>query len=113
MKTLENKHYIRLEGNKIIKGFSDVFEQPQDGDICIGEGGRHFELNGQCNPPLADGGVYLYKYENGEIIALTQEEIEASKPIQIEQTPIEEQLAREIIALQNELFELKKQLIPQ
>ncbi|MGN6715519.1 hypothetical protein [Anaerocolumna jejuensis] len=60
-----NKHYIRLDANScIIKGFSDAFEQPEDGDICINqEGGRHFELLGQVNPNLYDGyGCPIYKY---------------------------------------------------
>ena len=30
-----NKHYIRLDGNVVIKGFSDAFETPLDTDICI------------------------------------------------------------------------------
>ena len=49
-----NKHYIRIDTEgRIIKGFSDAFEQPIDGDICINEkGGRHFEMLGVVNPPL-------------------------------------------------------------
>ncbi|MGN6715300.1 hypothetical protein [Anaerocolumna jejuensis] len=60
-----NKHFIRLDANScIIKGFSDAFEQPEDGDICINqEGNRHFELSGQVNPSLFDGyGCLEYKY---------------------------------------------------
>lgn len=61
-----NKHYIKLNANNcIIKGFSDAFEQPEDGDICINqEGRRHFELLGQVNPSLFDGyGCPEYKYD--------------------------------------------------
>ena len=74
-----HNHYIRLEGNKVIKGFSDAFEEPQEGDILIAENaGRHFELDGVVNPPLADEqGVALYKYEKGKAIKRTQAEIDA------------------------------------
>ena len=73
-----SKHYIRIDNNRIItKGFSTDFEKPQENDICINEdGGRHFELLGQINPSLLNmQGVYLYKYENGEITKRTEEEI--------------------------------------
>lgn len=73
-----SKHYIKIDNNKrITKGFSTDFEEPQENDICINEnGGRHFELLGQINPSLLNmQGVYLYKYENGEITKRTEEEI--------------------------------------
>jgi len=75
------KHYIRLDSNNnIVYGFSDAFEQPQEGDICINEnGGRHFELNGVINPSLAIDGIYRFKYVDGEIVEKTSEEIEAEK----------------------------------
>ncbi len=72
-----NKHYIRLDTNNcIIKGFSDAFEQPEENDICINqEGGRHFELLGQVNPPLISlSGVHLYKYIDGVISETTEAE---------------------------------------
>lgn len=77
-----NKHYIRIdEENRVIKGFSDAFEKPKEGDIVINEkGGRHFRLpfENRVNPPLkTDEGVPLYKYENGEAKERTQEEIQA------------------------------------
>ena len=75
-----NKHYIRTdaEGN-IVYGFSDAFEQPLDGDICITEqGGRQFDLLGEINPSLRnDDGMYLYKYEGGVPVKKTPEEIKA------------------------------------
>lgn len=74
-----NKHYIRLDSEcRIIKGFSDVFEQPIGGDICINEQcGRHFEMMGVINLPLIDmQGVYLYKYVNGAVAERTVEEIQ-------------------------------------
>lgn len=34
------KHYIRLDSvGRVIKGFSDAFEQPEETDICINEDG--------------------------------------------------------------------------
>lgn len=75
-----SKHYIRIDAeNRITKGFSDVFEQPFDSDICINEqGGRHFEMLGIVNPPLTEeNGVYIYKYEDGMVLERTAEEIQA------------------------------------
>lgn len=72
-----SKHYIRInENNHIIHGFSDVFEQPLETDICINEeGGRHFELSSKTNLPLLNEfGRALYKYINGEILETTEEE---------------------------------------
>ena len=72
-------HYIKLQDNKMIRGFSDAFEQPEKDDILIAENaGRHFELDGAINPPLADEqGVALYKYEKGKVIKRTPAEIDA------------------------------------
>ena len=78
------KHYIVTdEAGRILRGFSDDFEQPTDGAICINEdGGRHFDLNGVVNPPLTDyNGVPLYKLDGGKIVARTQEELDADKPV--------------------------------
>lgn len=89
-----NKHYIRLDADSnIIKGFSNAFEQPQDGDICINEqGGRHFELFGQINPQLRnEQGVYLYRYIDGELIVKTTEEIDAEMPMPKQPVPTLEQ----------------------
>jgi hypothetical protein len=73
------KHYIRLSGNKIVKGFSDAFESPETGDICITEnGGRHFELDGVINAPLFnDSMIPLYKWDGNEIVARSEAEIQA------------------------------------
>ena len=77
-----NKHYVRIDENgNIIKGFSDAFEKPQEGDIVITEqAGRHFRLpfHNQVNPPLqTNEGIPLYKYEDGEVKARGEEEIQA------------------------------------
>ena len=63
-----NKHYIRVDENGcIIKGFSDAFELPEDGDICINQqGGYQFRLfpDGEENPPLRnDDGNLLYRWD--------------------------------------------------
>lgn len=70
------KHYIRVDGNtNIIKAFSDAFEQPEEGDICITEDGdRHFNLDIfeiQTN-------AYKYKWVNNTITEKTLDEQYAS-----------------------------------
>ena len=78
-----NKHYITVdEQGRIINGFSDAFRQPTETDICINEqGGYQFRLflDGEENPILHefDHMIPLYKYENGEVVKRTEEEIEA------------------------------------
>ena len=78
-----NKHYIRIrEDGCIVDGFSDAFRQPSDTDICINEqGGYQFRLfpGGEENPNLYEWGhrIPLYKYENGQVVKRTEEEIEA------------------------------------
>ena len=80
-----NKHYITIgENNCIIKGFSDAFEQPKESDICINEqGGYQFRLfsDGEENPILFDFELMipLYKYENGEVVKRSDEELNATK----------------------------------
>lgn len=80
-----NKHYITVDAeNRIVGGFSDAFRAPADEHICINEkGGYQFRLfpNGEENPSLFDwnGMVPLYKYEGGEVIKRTEEEIEAER----------------------------------
>lgn len=60
--------YIRLDAkSRIIAGFSDAFQVPRTGDICINDSpdaGRQFMLGGNYNPPLTDDRGYpLYKYD--------------------------------------------------
>lgn len=77
-----NRHYITADDRgRIIDGFSDAFRQPSDEDICINEqGGYQFRLfpGGEENPALRDRKhcIPLYKYENGEVVKRTEEEIE-------------------------------------
>ena len=89
------KHYIITdESGRVQRGFSDDFEQPTDGAICICEdGGRHFELNGVINPPMTDySGIPLYKFVNGQVVARTQEELDADKPSVVSVPTIEERV---------------------
>lgn len=95
------KHYIRLDSaSRIIKGFSDAFEQPQDADVCISEdGGYQFRFfpNGTENPPLMDyDGIPLYKYVDGTVMLRSAGEIEADRaalPVAEQPTPIDQRIA--------------------
>lgn len=77
---IHNKHYIRIDAySRIVYGFSDAFEQPADSDICINEqGGRHFELFGEINPPLySEFCVPLYKWSKSKVVKRSDTEIQA------------------------------------
>lgn len=94
-------HYIRLDSqNRVIAGFSDAFETPQPGDICIlddpQQRQRQFMLNGQYNPPILDANLLpLYKYVDGAVLPTTADDntdlayamkaAAASAPLTIEQ----------------------------
>lgn len=82
------RHFIITdELGRVLRGFSDDFEQPDASAICINEdGGRHFELNGAVNPPMTDySGVPLYKLDGVKVVARSQEELDADKPAE---TPV-------------------------
>ena len=90
-----SKHFIRLDtNNNIIKGFSTDFEQPIETDICINEDGeRHFELNGEINPPLIDmQGRFNYKFSDGKVVKLTEEEKEKLFPTPKPTLTVEERM---------------------
>lgn len=90
------KHYIITdEVGRILRGFSDDFEQPTAGAICINEdGGRHFELNGVINPPMTDyNGLPLYCFDGKKVVARTQEELDADKTAIVPAPTIDERLA--------------------
>lgn len=75
-----NKHYIRLDNqSRIVKGFSDLIEQPLETDICINkDASSQFMLLGNQNPPLIDfDRCHLYKYVNSEILETTEAEKQA------------------------------------
>lgn len=103
-----NKHYITVdEQNRIVNGFSDAFRQPTDTDICINEqGGYQFRLFGIENPALFDwnGMIPLYKYEDGEVVKRTEEEIEADRAAipEVEAEPTTEE---RVTALEEQLAE--------
>lgn len=99
------KHYVYTdESGRVLRGFSDDFEQPTDGAICINEdGGRHFELNGVINPPLIDvRGVPKYKLVSGSVIDRSQTEMEAD----IIQTPSTPTLEERTAALETAMLEI-------
>lgn len=90
------KHYIITdEQGRVLRGFTDDFERPESGAICICEdGGRHFELNGVINPPMTDyNGVPLYKLDGGKVVERTRQELDADKPVVVPVPTIEERLA--------------------
>lgn len=64
MEQLKNKYYIRLnENNKIIKTFSNIFEEPQQTDVLIGEGyGSQFRATSEI---LSEGLQEYSDVENG------------------------------------------------
>lgn len=74
-----HKHYIRVrEDNTIIHIFSNAFEQPEGGDICVNEDGdRHFhQINGE---ELFDKkGFFQFKYEEEQIKKKSVTEINQS-----------------------------------
>ena len=105
-----SKHYITIdEQNRIVNGFSDAFRHPTDTDICINEQGSYqFRLypGGEENPTLLDwdGMIPLYKYEDGQVVKRTEEEIEADRETlpKPEYTPTQEE---RIAALEEQLAE--------
>lgn len=79
-----NKHYILTDDQgRIVDGWSDGPFPGKDatGAVCINqEGGYPFRLSpdGEENPVLFERhGVALYKYEDGQTVARTEEEIAA------------------------------------
>lgn len=95
-----NKHYIRVENEIVVKGFSDAFESPLETDICINEkGGRHFEIDGEINPPLYDDRMcHIYRYDT-ELRKATDEELEAEwNEIKPKEILSEEDIALDLLA---------------
>jgi len=88
-----NKHHVRVdERSRILYGFSDAFEQPQEGDVLHNEqGGRHFQLRlktdeggvySEENPPLRnDWGIPLYTLDEDGMAELRPSgDMEADRP---------------------------------
>jgi len=89
------KHFIITdELGRVLRGFSDDFEQPEANAICIREdGGRHFEIDGVINPPMTDyNGVPLYSFDGGKVVERTKLQLEADKPAVISVPTIEERV---------------------
>jgi hypothetical protein len=65
--------------NRIIKGFSDAFEQPLNTDICVNDkGGRQFELLGIINPPLVSmDGTHPFRWDGTKVVIATDDEVKA------------------------------------
>jgi len=83
------RQFIRIDDReRIIHGYSDEFEEYQEGDIEINadtNAGRHFVINidGEwlTNPSLTnEHGVPLYKWSGTEIQVRTPKEIEDDTP---------------------------------
>ena len=92
------KHYILTdESGRILRGFSDDFEQPEASAICINDdGGRHFELKGIVNPTLMDiQGRYRYKLVDGKVVERTPEELE-EVPTPVAPPTTEDQLRADV-----------------
>lgn len=69
----EYKHYIRIDRtNIVIHGYSDAFEQPQQGDVQLaGEFGRHFQIQ-----IMTDRGQFKYNLIDGVITERNQAELD-------------------------------------
>jgi len=101
-----NRHYITVdELGRIVNGFSDAFYKPSAADICINEqGGYQFRLypDGEQNPVLFETQhmIPLYKYENGEVVKRTEEEIEAD----IAALPVPEEVPSQLDRVEAQAF---------
>lgn len=71
------KHYIRTnEAGTVVHGFSDAFEQPQDGDILVLENGpRHFHL-AWPEPLTNERGQYRFRWIDGQRVERSQQELD-------------------------------------
>jgi hypothetical protein len=89
------KHYIRTnEAGEIIHGFSDAFEQPQDGDILVLENGpRHFHL-AWPEPLTNERGQYRFRWIDGQRVERSQAELDAEWAARPPGPPTHEQRMR-------------------
>ena len=88
MDEIYNKHYIDVDDRgRIIGGFSDGPHSGKSADGYIllrSDGGYQFRLypDGEENPALWDmDGIPLYKYEGGEVVPRTEEELAADRGV--------------------------------
>ena len=99
-------HYIRFDNkNRIIYGFCDYYNSSIDTDVLIIQNaGKEFELFGKdYNRPLffipanSNVEIYLYKYDNGNILRRTKAELDDDLAFVSREVPLGESLL-EIIA---------------
>lgn len=98
--------YVEVdEKNRIVKIFSDLFEQPTDKSIFIeaGQGDRFAHAHLYLEKSIYDDG-YNYKYEDGEIVERTEEEKQSDI------TPVEPQ-PTELEIAQAKITELEEELL--
>lgn len=99
-----NKHYITVDNRgRIVDGWSDGPHPEKDaaGAICITDQGWYqFRLfhGGEENPSLwTMDGIPLYKYEDGEVLPRSEEEISADRAAIPEPPPTaQEQLRADV-----------------
>ncbi len=124
MEEIKNKYYIRLnENGRVVKTFSDVFENAMESDILIGEGfGSQFRASSDVLSEdlqeyaevenglqlMNDQGIYILKYENGVICKVSDEEIQAEIDDLPESEPSEiEKIKTENVALRSNVVNLE------
>ena len=102
MEQFYNKHYIKVDSsNRVADGWSDGPHRDKDTTdaICINEqGGYQFRINdGEENPPLFefDYMIPIYKYEGGEVVKRTEEELEVDRQIAMQPTEAEVRAQRD------------------
>lgn len=104
MENYYNKHYITVDDQgRILDGWSDGPHPEKDaaGAICVTEeGGYQFRLfpGGEENPSLwTMDGIPLYKWEDGQVVPRTEEEISADRAAIPEPPPTaQEQLRADV-----------------
>jgi hypothetical protein len=112
MESIKNKIYVRLDKNNIvIKLFSNVFEEPKDTDILIEEGNEEYHAHVHLKYQFVDSkDRYNYKYENGQLIELTEEEKDILFPPQKPQPTSQDILNSKLLKDNaNRQLELNKQ----
>lgn len=100
-----NKHYIDVDDQgRIVDGWSDgphPARQPTEQSVLLtDQGGYQFRLclDGEENPSLwTMEGIPLYKYEDGEVLPRTEEEISSDRAAIPEPPPTaQEQLRADV-----------------
>ena len=90
MENYTHKIYARKNDNNIvIKLFSSVFENNLDTDFLVEEGNEEYHAHVHLKYELVDmNGDYNYKFEDGKMIELTDEEKAKLFPV-VEVDPVE------------------------